>query len=265
MSARLENDAALVEALGRAVLAREDSVLDDTWFRMAADEAAITDAIATLLQRSGRSGLERGVGAILDLELTDPRFIPLLTANIDAVEEEELSFVAWALGYQGVAVVDTLVELLKSDSEWARESAAYGLGLVGPEGTEAIGPLTAALEDESEDVQFDAALALERIEPGRGWSVYEAWVNGDAKDRVRSADFLRSLQTDDAVTEMVRRLSNPDCHLYIVFGLSEAGAAAAEALPKLRELAAGNSRLSRHAAEAVQKIEASMVGESHSQ
>jgi hypothetical protein len=101
---------------------------------------------------------------------------------------------------------------------------------------------------------------LERIEPGLGWSIYEAWLNGDAKDRVRSADFLRSLQTDYAVAEMVRRLSDPDCHLYIVFGLSEAGAVAAEALPKLRELAAGNSRLSHHAAEAVREIEGAISG-----
>jgi len=257
---RFESDPTLVQVLGRAVLARRDSALDDTWLRLPHGDTEVADAIVILLRRPDRSGLERGVSAILDLELSDPRFLPLLEANVGAVEEEELSFVAWALGYQGVAAVDTLIELLASDSEWARESAAYGLGRVGAEATKAIGPLTALLEDESWDVEFNAALALERIEPGLGWPVYEEWLN-HGEYRSRAAEFLRSLQTDHAVVEMIRRLSDPDCHPDIVFGLREAGARAAPALPKLRELMVGDSRLGLYAAEAVQEIEAAMADE----
>lgn len=256
---RLENDHSLVQTLGRAVLERDDSALDDSWLRVTAEDE-IRDAIVMLLKKPGRSGLDRGVSAILDLKLADPRFVPLLTGYVDTVaDDDELSFVAWALGYQGASTMETLIELLKSEFEWGRESAAYGLGLVGAEAAEAIGPLTAALADESKDVQAEAALALERVERGLGWPVYEAWRTGDFGDRVRAAEFLRSLKTDYAIAEMIERLADPDCHTYIVYGLSEAGTRATGALPRLREIASGTTELSRHAAEAVRKIEAAVA------
>ena len=258
---RLPSDTRLLEVYGRAMLEREDKALDG-WFEFASDAEA-RDAVLELLTRSDRRALDRAVSEIINRPLSDPRFIPPLMANLDTVtreQEDGLSFVAWALGFQGDSTTGTLIELLSSEHEWARQSAAYGLGQIGPGAAEAIGPLTVALEDGSRDVCDEAALALERIEPGLGWPMYETW--RDTGESYRSAEFLRSLQTDHAIEEMLRRLAEPDCDLAIVFGLAEAGARGREALPRLRELAKQDDQRGHYAGWAVNKIEAALAGDS---
>jgi len=69
------------------------------------------------------------------------------------------------LAYIGEDSVPALVELLgESRHERVRTSAAWVLSLIGPAASDAIGPLTAALDDESKDVRYTARYALAQLE-----------------------------------------------------------------------------------------------------
>ncbi len=195
------------------------------------DERAVTPLIERLEDEDEDVRMEaaRALG-----EIGDERAVEPLIARLEDETGSVCSDAAWALGKIGDAqAVQPLIELLGDEAWSVREVAARALGEIGD--ARAVAPLIAQLDDEEEVVRWAAASALGAI--------------GDKR----------------AVEPLIERLEDGDKYVRTVaaLALGKIGAAAEEALQRLREVAAEDSDedVRDVAQEVIAQIEAAIADE----
>ncbi|ANM28675.1 hypothetical protein ABI59_02160 [Acidobacteria bacterium Mor1] len=207
--------------------------------------------------------LDKGhaVRALLDLKQTPPEWVPML---FELARQQhaagEIPFAAWTLGYAGPDAALPLSELLRSTDEKLREAASFGLLYLGSEGGAVLDRLNTAMDDPDWTVRRNIAAAIERIEPGSGWTWYRTWQDsGSSTERYAAMEFLRALENEAAIAELVSLLDRDDRQESAMNILHDAGARAEPALPRLRALAVGDSDRSRRARRTIRAIEADLA------
>jgi HEAT repeat protein len=194
--------------LSKALLAKKDPALSDRAF--AADlvrtfEEAKTDDPRVrryLALTLGRLGDRGAVGALIEAADVPKEG----EAGADA---ETRIYAIWALGMIGdPAAVPVVIKLLGSEDAGLRKSAAHALGAFpGPEGQEA---LVRALEDATEDVRWNAAIALARQGDARGAHVLLQMLD---RNHLATVEGLQPDQREEAMLEAVAAaavLSDPE-------------------------------------------------------
>ena len=130
-----------------------------------------TSAIPSLIRLmtiSNRSTLEAVNIALERIDenwRSDPAVLDLIAALATRLSNMEISgnLAVQTLILIGAPTVPTLIDVLRNGNRPARENSAFALGLIGKDAKEAIPALTEALEDENQQVQTEAANALQRI------------------------------------------------------------------------------------------------------
>jgi len=144
--------------LSKALLAKKDPVL--------ADPAFVAELVALFEESGNDDPRVRRYLALTLGRLADPRAVPALLdalrpADAAASDSETQIYAIWALGaIRDPAALPELVRLAQSDDAGMRKAATHALGAFA--GPQAHAALSRALSDATEDVRWNAALALAR-------------------------------------------------------------------------------------------------------
>ncbi len=206
-----------------------------------------TDAAPELLRRAFAKGVPGG-SIVLAWLASDGQPLPPggarpLVSALSAADAPTRLAAAWALARAGVQAAparDALAIALRRDpSTGVRGASAAALGALGPAARPAVPELFAALDDASEAVRHDVAVALVRLPLGPEdierllgalgsrddyVSAFAAWTLGNMGARAR-----------EAVPALARALTREKTDAVVSGALARIGPAAGQAVPVLLE------------------------------
>jgi HEAT repeat protein len=140
----------------------------------------------------------------------------LETALKSGSESHDPHAIINALQKVGAAAVPVLVRLLDHADAAIRGAAALALGEIGPEAKAAASRLQSCLRDSDNDVRYASAVALADIDPNDTCAILpvliEALTNGDKYDRCDACYALRRLgaAAADAIPKLKIAREDPD-------------------------------------------------------
>lgn len=167
--------------------------------------------------------------------------VPQLTAALksdDADLQRNAALALAEIGSQAAAAVPVLIEALGDSDGVVRAAAAHALGEIGPSAREATEKLIGTIGDADPAVRREVRSALRAIAPPREVAL-PLWVKMlETASPTDAAAAVASLAEagEAAVPALVEALNHQDAAYWACLALSEIGAAAAPAVPKLTEL-----------------------------
>ena len=177
-----------------------------------------TDIVQAFSQSDGDDPRVRRYLALALGRLNNPPAAAVgeLLASLEDPDTETRISVIWALASLGDATtVSEIAQMYQSDDSGVRKMAVYALGILSPDGRDAV--LRTALEDSVADVQWNAAVALARHGNREGMVVI-----GRMLDRGYVERMVTRTPTSDATIDPVSEV--------IVSGLQAAAALRASEL-----------------------------------
>lgn len=167
------------------------------------EAGVMKEVIHILGERSEYDAKTRSYMALALAKFEGPEVTEALRAALTQEKETEVIInILWALGVKrDTAAIDLILPFLGREEEALKKTAVYVLGAMGDiKTTSALEPL---LEDPSQDVRWNAALALARLGNSAG---YETLVKMTDRETLKATAGLSEEQTEEIIVNAVKGL-----------------------------------------------------------